>query len=454
MIVSDEYHKQALTMIKAESRFNDSTRAKVCNRVAHLKDELFYDLCTPDWKAIKVTKTSITLVDLDDTTPIFIRSQHHAKQILPNLNTKRDALGELTKVLHIQEELLFSVHIISFLLESCAIPIMILLGEAGSLKTTISFIVKLIIDPSGSRIEANVSPFSNNADNLNIHVYNRHLSAFDNITSIKPDIANNFCRIVTGQSYTKRKLYMDTDEIILNFRRKLILNGIAPIIEQSDLIQRSVFYRLKGINKQDRITEKKLAVILENILPDIMGQIFNTFQKAMKLYESVSNEIQNPERMSDFTIWGECIARALGYRPFEFVEAYNNNLTKNYLTAGDSHPIVEYLEKIVSGEIKQSNFTDIIKEGNMYVVSADNFYSGLKEFAITKGFDTYSKFSNFPRHSNKLSGYVQKIAPILDAANLSVSFDSYAKNDGKFKKNNTIIKIKAQYQQDSLKDFQ
>lgn len=452
-IVSNEYYKQALTMVKAQARFNESTRAKVYNRIVQTDDAIFYDLCTPDWRAVKITKDSITTIDLDDTTPIMIRSQHNARQFFPNLDTDTDALGKITRILHIQDPILFSVHTVSFFLESCSIPIMILLGAAGSLKTTISYIVKLIVDPDGKRIEANVSPFSYKADDLNIHVHNRHLSAFDNITGIPQKIADNLCRFVTGQSYTKRKLYLDSDEIILNFRRKMILNGIAPTIEQSDLIQRSIFYRQKGVAKQDRITERELASKLEVLLPDILGQIFKTLQKAMNLYDTVEKEIKNPERMSDFTIWGECISRALGYEPFKFVESYNKNLEDNYLSAGDSHPIVEYLEKIIAEEITHSKGSRILKEDETYLVSVSDFHFGLKEFATDKGFDTRSKFSTFPKHPNKLVSHVLKIKPILDAAKISVSFETHSKNDGKFKKNNTIIAIKRKNSQDTLEKF-
>jgi hypothetical protein len=452
-IVSEEYYKQALSMVKAQARFNESTRAKIYNRIAHTNDAIFYDLCTPDWKAIKITKDSITTVSLDDTTPIMTRSQHNARQFSPNLDTDIDALGEITRILHIQDPVLFSVHAVSFFLESCSIPIMILLGAAGSLKTTISYVVKLIVDPDGRVIESNVSPFSYKEDDLNIHVHNRFLSAFDNITGIPQKIADNLCRFVTGQSYTKRKLYQDSEEIILNFRRKLILNGIAPTIEQSDLIQRSIFYRQKGIARQDRITEKELASKLETLLPNVLGQIFKTLQKAMNLYDSVEQEIQNPERMSDFTIWGECISRALGYEPLEFVASYNKNLENNYLLAGDSHPIVEFLEKIVAGEITRLHNESILKEDGKYSISISDFYSELKVFAEGKDFDTRSKFSNFPKHANKLASHVLKIKPILDAAQLSVSFETYPRNDGKFKKNNTIIVIRRQNSQESMKKF-
>ncbi len=452
-IVSKEYHKQALSMVKAQARFNESTRAKIYNRIAQTDDSIFYDLCTPDWKAIKITKDSIKTVSLDDTTPIMTRSQHNARQFYPNLDTDIDALGEITRMLHIQDPVLFSVHMVSFFLESCSIPIMILLGAAGSLKTTISYVVKLIVDPDGRVIESNVSPFSYKEDDLNIHVHNRFLSAFDNITGIPQKISDNLCRFVTGQSYTKRKLYQDSEEIILNFRRKMILNGIAPTIEQSDLIQRSIFYRQKGIARQDRITEKELASKLETLLPDVLGQIFKTLQKAMSLYDIVEKEIQNPERMSDFTIWGECISRALGYEPLEFVASYNKNLEDNYLLAGDSHPIVEFLEKIVAGEIITFNNENILKEDETYSISISDFYSGLKAFAEGKDFDTRSKFSSFPKHANKLASHVLKIKPILDAARLSVTFENYSRTDGKFKKNNTIIVIRRQNLQDSLEKF-
>lgn len=85
-----------------------------------MNDEaIYYDLATPDWKFVKITKEAIEIIDYNENMPIFIRKQQQKEQV-KQLSSERDTLGELVKLLRIQDrdKQVFRVHLITMFLET------------------------------------------------------------------------------------------------------------------------------------------------------------------------------------------------------------------------------------------------------------------------------------------------------------------------------------------------
>ena len=153
---------------------------------------------------------------------------HYHKLKPKNLKLK-NPIDELCNLLKIQQQhkQLFKIHLVSLFLESYPIPIMIFHGEQGSAKSTITSTIKKIIDPSPE----NLASMPKKIDDLNIHLYNRYLSNFDNISYFDQETSDNLCRGITGHTHIKRELYQDSKEVILSIQTRIILNGITPNIE-------------------------------------------------------------------------------------------------------------------------------------------------------------------------------------------------------------------------------
>jgi len=444
-IASDDSYKQALNQIKSQALYNDTPKEMVYNRIAFVDGVIYYDLASPKWEIVKITKDKISIINLDESTPFFKRTQHQAQQVYPILDSDRDALTEFESLLHIPDnlKLLFKTHVIANFLEGITTPIMLLVAEAGALKTTISSSVKRTVDPSGFNKDSNTSNFPKDMDSLNINVYNKFLSAFDNLSYISQEIADELCRITTGTQYSKRKLYFDIDEILLTFKRKLILAGVALSIEQTDLIQRTISYPLKEISDSERITDESFDNQFTEMLPYLLGQIFKILQKSLELQPEIHDEITQPERMADFTIWGETFARVMKYPKNDFVKDYSKNMKNVYDEMMDSHAIIPFMEKILNDEVNVVYGEPVRKDGKkkeIRVVSIGNFYSGLKEYAREHGFDVYSKTSNLPKSPNKLRGYLRKIKAITKTSLLDVVIKADYSNDQEHR-NRTMIFI-------------
>lgn len=270
---------------------------------------------------------------------------------------------------------------------------MVILGEHGSIKTTIAKSVKHIIDPSGE----NISSLPTKIEDLVLHLANRCMINFDNVSRISDEVSDILCKAITGEGQSKRKLYTDTDEIIFSYRRKLVLNGIFPYLDRTDLRDRMIRYETLSVKDTERISESEFNKRLTELLPYVMNKIFQGLQKALLSYDSVKNEIKNQPRMADFTVYGECISRALDYEPFSFVEAYKQKIEDDALDIVESYPIIQLIEVIM-------------KEKTKYEGTVLQFYKEICSLAEMEGIDVDSKKRiRFPSSANKVKPHIERI---------------------------------------------
>lgn len=117
-------------------------------------------------------------------------------------------------------------------------------GEQGSSKTTLSRLAVRLIDPRKLRDATDTSDVPGppkDEQDLAATAWNYHLLAFDNLSRITDDMSDAYCRVATGGSLVKRKLYSDGDLARLTYCGPLWLNGITDVVKKGDLVNRSVF---------------------------------------------------------------------------------------------------------------------------------------------------------------------------------------------------------------------
>ncbi len=431
----DGQYDSALQLIKSQAIMSESNREQIYNRIAMPgNDTIYYDLADPKWQAVKITKDRVEIIPLDETCPIFARKQHQKEQFMPIFDGKEDALGELTTLLRImqKDKLIFKVHLIAFFLESCPIPIISITGEHGSIKTTIAKSVKQIVDPSGEGISS--LPKS---DEIILHLYNRYVANFDNISEFKKEMSDILCRAITGEGQSKRALYTNSDEIIYSYRRKIILNGISPTLEQPDLRDRIIGYETEPLSQHERMTEEEYQKKFNVLLPHVLGQIFQILSKALSYYDNVKKELKNLERMADFTIFGECISRSLGSDPFVFTTNYQEHIDFNAIDVLESYPIIQLIQ-------------EMMREKNEYENNMSSFYREIKLRAEDNSIDFKSKDVEFPKAANKIRGHIKKLTPNLRNLGFSIQITQYNKRDGKHTRGLHIIHIQKISEENAL----
>ena len=428
-IHSDDFYKTVLNSMISKAQMNGTKRVKIHNRIAQLKDEIWYDLATSDWKAIKITEDNISTISLDENSPFFSRSQSMQNQTMPKKgdDLALDKLAELLRIIP-KDRLVFKVHLVALFLEAYPIPMMVFDGTTGTLKTTATASIKAIVDPNGISKEDNVSAMSEKQDDLIIQLFNRYLSSFDNVSRIDGKTSDVLCRAITGSSNPKRKLYTDKDESILNFKSKIVLNGVVPSLEHTDLQTRLIKYERISVDEIERLTEKEFNQKFLELLPYVLGKIFITLSKSLKEYPLLEKKIKPKTRMSDFEVWGEVISRVLGNNDNTFLERYHEKLKEESISAQESYPIV-------------SSLLTFMEHRTVYEDAASSLYGSLAEIANESGVDTKSRFISFPRSSNKLTKHLKIVDSILKSCGITVQTYHYTKNDGRFTKHASIVKI-------------
>ncbi len=424
---SDDLYKTALSVITSHAIIDEISIDEIYSRIAFVNGEIFYDLCNDKYELVKITKDGYSVIQINHNTPLFRRKSSPLSQVIPKKSRSKNPLDELCELLKIQQQYkqLFKIHLISLFLESYPIPLMVFHGEQGSAKSTITSTIKRIVDPSPE----NLASMPKKIDDLNIHLYNRYLSNFDNISYFDQEVSDNLCRGITGHTHIKRELYQDSKEIILSIQTRIILNGISTNIEFPDLMQRSIFYETKYIPKEQRITEEEFHKKLNQLIPSLLNQIFNILSNTLSIFDDVKPEIKNKERMADFTVFGECISRSLGFDDFTFLETYKHNLDSNSLDASESWPIIDIV-------------LDIFKNKKIpFEISIDEVYNESVNIADSKNIDRKSRFAKFPKTKSNLSNQLTRFSESFRNSGYQISVYKYELRDNKFKRGKSILKV-------------
>jgi len=426
-ILSDESYKSLIDLIRAKAQFSDKIpRESIHKRIAFVGNEIYYDLCSKKWELVKITCDSVSIVKHGVGTPVFHRSNNQASQIEPNLRFNGDPLEEFCSLIRMSKNTLFKVHLVSFLLEQIPVPVMVIIGQQGSIKSTQSGLMKSIVDPSGDKIEDNLSHFPKTIDDLNIHLLHNSLVAFDNVSYVSDEISDVLCKAITGAGYPKRKYYTDSEETILKFQRKVILNGITVNVDNGDLAERSIQYFTQKVQGISRLTVQEVEAKFKQLLPDVLGQILVILQKSLQNYAQTKEEIKSLPRMADFAIWGESISQSLGNNKGEFLRLYKLAIDQNNDMLNENNPIIPFLEQEMIGK-------------DTMVIPAGQFFESIHAFAQSQHYDTQGR--NFPRQANRLRAYLTRSKPMLDENNLTVEIYKNTENPN-FTKNATLIRVR------------
>ncbi len=367
-------------------------------RVAMHKDCLYYDLCRDDWQIVKVTSDGWALSNKSPT--LFRRySNHKLEQVIPS--TSGDAKKVYNYILIKENQrLLFLVWLISCFIEGIEHPISNFHGSQGSSKSTLSRMVKAIVDPSVLEVVSFPKAIPEMVQQLSHH----WLLCYDNIGNLTNWQSDALCRAVTGDGFSKRKLYTDDEDIIYSFHRCLCLNGINVPSVKADLLDRSILFELDRIPKERMKEKSVLWSEFKADLPMILGGIFDVLSKAMGIYPTI--QLKGLYRMSDFTHWGCAIAEAIqpgGHT--EFLKQYGENIeTQNY-EAISGNPVALAIQYLINKNLK---FDGLVK----------NLHKELGRIASRNALDTRSK--EWPKNEKALGRRLVAVKANLEQVGIQI----------------------------------
>ncbi len=393
-IPSAETIKQALAVLKAKA-IHEGDMNQLSLRVTEKDKSFWYDMGDKEWRAVKIDQEGWSTVS---RTPIlFKRQSHQLSQV------EADKSGDVLKFLKYlnipdsNQQTLALIYLIASFIPGISHPILILHGEQGSAKSTMLRFMRKLVDPSATELLS----FSKNQSELIQQLAHHYAAYYDNLSGISNAISDLLCKAVTGDAHSKRALYTNDDDIIFILKNCLALNGINVVAFRSDLLDRSILIHLERIDPLKRKSEKELMSNFEADRPIILGGIFDTISRAMKLKDGIKST--SIPRMADFFLWGCAIAEALGIGQGEFTEAYNaNEMTKHEQVANENPVAMQLLQ-----HMKQNYFF----EG-----TAQKLFNTLNK-EMDNGMP---KNPYWPKAPNTLMREINKIKPDLKALGVEI----------------------------------
>ncbi len=320
---------QALNLLEAQAVF-DGSRYELGLRVVRRGPIFLYDLADAGWRVAEVDHHGWRIT----ADPfVFRRGANTGPQVEP----VRD--GDLAEVLDFvnlrteDDRTLFLVYLVTCLVPEIPHPVLMVSAEKGAGKSTLTRVVRRLVDPADEELLS----LPSEPNELALLLSRNYVPVFDNLDGLQSWQSDYLSRAATGGGITKRRLYTDEEEVILKFRRCVVLNGINPAATKPDLLDRILHLTLERISPQERREEREFWAAFEQARPRIFGAMLTALSKAMHLYDQVL--LREKPRRADFATWGCAAAEAMGVGGKTFLDAYWRSIGRQNEVAIESHPV-------------------------------------------------------------------------------------------------------------------
>lgn len=302
-------------------------------RIGHIDGTIYIDQGTADYRMISVTPAGWRWVSQDEHRPMM----HRGRAMRPMPLPKKPDFGRLWRYLPAAPEHrpLIAAFLLTALRPHGPYPICFLSGEQGAGKSTAARILVAMCDPSAVPLRA---PPKDVRDLMVGAVHSRIL-AIDNISAMSPHMSDALCRIATGGAIAERALYSNTDEVLIELQRPVIITGIEDLATRPDLAERGLHIELGTLAA--RRTESEYWAAFAKDAGHIYGALLDGLVAAMSNYQSV--HITELPRMADFAQFAAAGMEPLGYSADEFLQSYKNNLALGMSVGLEASPVGTYL---------------------------------------------------------------------------------------------------------------
>jgi hypothetical protein len=389
--VSGEYLKMAAGTLSAHAEFSGEVR-ELYTRAAWHENALYYEL--RPGKVVRVGPGGWTF---EANPPVLFRRYVNLKALPdPEAGGSLDVLDELVNLKSERDRRLFKAYLVTLALEHVGRPIFNASGAMGSGKTTIGRVVKRTWDPTAPEtVRFDPRDFLQKA----MHAY---VVMLDNQNTIPEWAADTTCRLVTGEADSKRRLYTDDEDVIIELRRAVILNGINVPTERSDVLDRSLVVELERIPDGDRKTEEQIWELFAREHPRLLGALFDILSRAIALKPSI--KLSRRPRLAD---WGEYAAAAyevMDWGAETFLEDWDEVVRVQNQATLDGSPVAQAIIKLM-------------EEHEVCSHTSSKMHALLKEIAEAQGVDV-ARDKAWPKSARWLWRRIKDVLALLAAAGI------------------------------------
>ncbi len=370
-------------------------------RVAWHDGKVYVDLCNSSWQVIEISGPGWQIID---ESPVRFR-RSRAMLALPTPE-RGGRIEELRQLLNVEDHTwaLVVAWLVAAFCPRGPYPILGLFAEQGSGKSVTGRLLRDLIDPNAAPLRAEPG----DERDLMITANNSWCLAYDNLSHVPPWLSDALCRLSTGGGFATRELYTDSDEIIFDSQRPMLLTSIEDIATRSDLLERCLIVCLPAISKERRRPEDEMRRAFENARPRIFGALLDAVSGALLNLDST--RLEGYPRMADFARWVTAAEPALGWPSGTFMAAYGGNQeSANELALEASvvaRPLLELLEAQADWEGSASELLDALEE---------------------RVGEQGKRQHGWPKNARSLSGHLKRLSPNLRVVGWSVEHDRTSK---------------------------
>ena len=393
--------EDAIYMCESQALFDGPLR-EVGTRILMEGSALYIDLCDEKWRVVEVTATGWRVTQ--DAPVRFRRSRGMTALPYP---LEGGSVEELRPFVNGAEDdvwALLLAWLVGAFNPTGPYPLLILQGEQGTAKSTTARVIRSLVDPSSSPLRS----LPKEERDLMIAANNAWTIAYDNLSGAPQWISDALCRLATGGSFATRELHSDSEEILFNAQRPIILNGIDDIATNADLADRALLVTLPPIPEENRKPEAEFWKAFDLARPRIFGAILTALTSGMRHVSET--KLKRYPRMADFSRWVVACSHKLPVSGDEMMEAYMDNRRDAVAVSIEGSPVAAAVQRLMS---ERSNW-----EG-----TAGELLDDLAK--VTS--DDIRRLKTWPKDPRNMANKVRRISPVLRQADVEVKFFRHGK---------------------------
>lgn len=319
----------------------DQDPVPVSTRVATADGMLYVDLGDADEHVVRIGPDGWDVIT-DDVPVVFTRTRLTKALPMPSETGDLQRLWKFVNVPDEETRHLFTGWLVSaIVLIGLPCPILALLGEQGTAKTSGMRTLLSLVDPSTSPVRRPPK----DADSLMHGTHSCRAVGFDNLSSIPPWMSDALCRIVTGESDADRSLYTDDDLRIISSQAAVAFTGIDVGALRGDLAERCLWGDLQVIPASRRLSERELNQAWETAYPIILGGLYDLIAQVLAARPDV--HLTEKPRMADFAEILAAMDAATGSRALARYLEDQENVAADIV---DTAPVPVAIAKVVTGQ--------------------------------------------------------------------------------------------------------
>lgn len=384
------------------AQFGENSEFQLEPRLRRIDGEIWYDLGK---EAVCISEKGWKVIE--EPPIIFRRYSHQKPQVRPSKGGDIQQFRKFTNITNDDDWNLFLAFAVATLIPDIPKPILVINGSQGAGKSTPMRMLKELVDPSQLGSAGKITGEAEIARLANRHV----LLFFDNLSFLEKDNSDVLCRLITGDGFSKRRLYSDDDEVIYNYKRPLMMNGINNFITQADLLDRALILNVERIPEEKRLTELELWGKFEEEKSLILGAFFTVLSRAMKIFPKTPTS--GLPRMADFGRWGCAIYSAINNEPFaEFQRLLLGNKERQIEESIEADPVA-MLAKYLANEFVRIEFT------------AQDFLGGFPttyRYGHPSTILHINEHMHWPKDASQVGKRLRRAEGMLKEANIEIAF--------------------------------